>query len=304
LVVAATTKSVVDQQLKTYRVDNLADFENCCKMRIWLQNFVSIQPRTSCEKSDLSAQTAAEDLENSLRDLGTSAREGLARHGEQLSAMQRGMHSVRNDLEELTSRVVAAEASYTASVTRLEEREIKQMGESVSQIRKAVGTLAMSLSRIGQVLGLLPDDDRREVTVRDLLDWEATGQSIGARVDKSWWSRSQVKQKTVIEILQQKADASGLKQLQMAIRDLDLRVSGAGGTRGGMSTPQPIPSTTFPSVPVEPRSGGTTPEDRADFPPPPYREVRDPRAVFMYASPSFLSNEPGINATTFPYNWV
>merc|ERR1719482_1126675 len=231
-----------------------------------------------------------EDLENSLRDLGTNAREGLARHGEQLSAMQRGLHSVRNDLEELTSRVVAAEASYTASVTRLEEREMKQMGESVSQIRKAVGTLAMSLSRIGQVLGLLPEDDRREVTVRDLLDWKATGQSIGARVDKSWWSRSQVKQKTMLEILQQKADASGLKQLQMALRDLDLRVSGAGGGRGGMSTPQPIPAP-FPPVNGEPRSGGTTPEDRPDFPPPPHREVRDPRAVFMSPTVGLMDAE-------------
>jgi hypothetical protein len=167
---------------------------------------------------------------------------------------------------------------------------MKQMGESVAQIRKAVGTLAMSLSRVGQVLGLLPEDDRREVTVRDLLDWEATGQSIGARVDKSWWSRSQVKQKTVIEILQHKADASGLKQLQMAIRDLDLRVSGAGGGRGGMSTPQPIPAP-LPSVGVEPRSGGTTPEDRPDFPPPPYREVRDPRAAFMSPTIGFMDAE-------------
>ena len=32
--------------------------QNCCKMRIWLQNFVSIQPRTSLEKSDVSWPTA------------------------------------------------------------------------------------------------------------------------------------------------------------------------------------------------------------------------------------------------------
>ena len=40
-------------------LDSSVDFENCCKMRIWLQNFVSIQPRTSLEKSDVSWPAAA-----------------------------------------------------------------------------------------------------------------------------------------------------------------------------------------------------------------------------------------------------
>ena len=36
------------------QVENFVDFEKCCKMRIWMQNFVSIQPRTSRKKSDVS----------------------------------------------------------------------------------------------------------------------------------------------------------------------------------------------------------------------------------------------------------
>ena len=44
------------------QLDNRVDFENCCKMRIWLQNFVSIQPRTSLEKSDVSWPVHAWEL--------------------------------------------------------------------------------------------------------------------------------------------------------------------------------------------------------------------------------------------------
>ena len=40
------------------QLDSFVDFEKCCKMRIWLQNFVSVQPRMSLEKSDVSWPTA------------------------------------------------------------------------------------------------------------------------------------------------------------------------------------------------------------------------------------------------------
>ena len=40
-------------------VDSFVDLEKPEKMRIWLQNFVSIQPRTSLEKSDVSWPTMA-----------------------------------------------------------------------------------------------------------------------------------------------------------------------------------------------------------------------------------------------------
>ena len=36
------------------QLENFVDFEKCCKMRIWMQNFVSIQTRTSLKKSDVS----------------------------------------------------------------------------------------------------------------------------------------------------------------------------------------------------------------------------------------------------------
>ena len=40
------------------QLDSFVDLEKPEKMRIWLQNFVSIQPRTSLEKSDVSWPTA------------------------------------------------------------------------------------------------------------------------------------------------------------------------------------------------------------------------------------------------------
>ena len=36
------------------QLENFVDFEKCCKMRIWMQNFVSIQTITSLNKSDVS----------------------------------------------------------------------------------------------------------------------------------------------------------------------------------------------------------------------------------------------------------
>ena len=39
------------------QLDSFVDLEKPEKMRIWLQNFVSIQPRTSLEKSDVSWPT-------------------------------------------------------------------------------------------------------------------------------------------------------------------------------------------------------------------------------------------------------
>ena len=40
------------------QLDSFVDLENPEKLRIWLQNFVSIQPRTSLEKSDVPWPTA------------------------------------------------------------------------------------------------------------------------------------------------------------------------------------------------------------------------------------------------------
>ena len=37
-----------------FQLENFVDVEKCCKMRIWMQNFVSIQTRTSLKKSDVS----------------------------------------------------------------------------------------------------------------------------------------------------------------------------------------------------------------------------------------------------------
>ena len=44
------------------QLDSFVDLEKPEKMRIWLQNFVSIQPRTSLEKSDVSSDAASGPL--------------------------------------------------------------------------------------------------------------------------------------------------------------------------------------------------------------------------------------------------
>ena len=64
------------------------------------------------------------------------------------------------------------------------------------------------------MLGLLPPEERSApISVGELLEWEASGQSIGARVDRAWWTRTP-KQHTVLEVLACKADAATVKLLQ------------------------------------------------------------------------------------------
>ena len=44
-------------EISKNQLDSFLDLEKPEKMRLWLQNFVSIQPRTSLEKSDVSWPT-------------------------------------------------------------------------------------------------------------------------------------------------------------------------------------------------------------------------------------------------------
>ena len=48
------------------RIGNLVDLEKRCKMSIWLQNFASIQPRTSPVKFDHLAEKSEKDTVSNL----------------------------------------------------------------------------------------------------------------------------------------------------------------------------------------------------------------------------------------------
>ena len=48
------------------RIGNLVDLEKRCKMSIWLQNFASIQPRTSPLKFDHLAEKSEKDSVSNL----------------------------------------------------------------------------------------------------------------------------------------------------------------------------------------------------------------------------------------------
>ena len=48
------------------RIGNLVDLEKCCKMSIWLQNFASLQPRTSPVKFDHLAEKSEKDTVSNL----------------------------------------------------------------------------------------------------------------------------------------------------------------------------------------------------------------------------------------------
>ena len=58
------------------QLDSFIDFEKCCKMRIWMGKSVSIQPRTSLGKSDVSwrvpAAARAAAWTANVRVLGTT----------------------------------------------------------------------------------------------------------------------------------------------------------------------------------------------------------------------------------------
>ena len=65
------------------QLDSFVDLEKPEKMRIWLQNFVSIQPRTSLEKSDVSWPKMLETNNLAVRrrldrQLGSQPEDGMA----------------------------------------------------------------------------------------------------------------------------------------------------------------------------------------------------------------------------------
>ena len=69
------------------KYENLVDLEKPEQMRIWSQIFVSIQPRTSLEKSDVSWPTVPPQAER--KSEGRRVGEGQApRKGEALGALE------------------------------------------------------------------------------------------------------------------------------------------------------------------------------------------------------------------------
>merc|ERR550514_2658508 len=107
---------------------------------------------------------------------------------------------------------------------RLEEKELKGVQLQAAS-KRALGSLAQGVVKLSQIVGILPEGERRDLGLAELLDWEGSGQSLAQRLDQAWTPRVTLKAKSVLDVLALKADQSSFKLLQLAIRDLDVRIS-------------------------------------------------------------------------------
>ena len=73
-----------DAKFQKFQLDNLVDFEKCCKTRIYLQKSVPIQPKTSnilpkiCQKLATTLRVRGPTAAESPRSSGPSAAAGSA----------------------------------------------------------------------------------------------------------------------------------------------------------------------------------------------------------------------------------
>jgi len=119
---------------------------------------------------------------------------------------------------------------------------LTEHGNSVAEDRSALASLARGVVKIAQCVGLIGGLDgehpeihgtvppttfirAENVGLKELLEWEHSGCSLATRIEKSWLARSLSKSATLMELLQRKADQSTMRLVQLAVRDLDTRVT-------------------------------------------------------------------------------
>eukprot|EP00746_Dinoflagellata_sp_MGD_P000868 gnl/MRDRNA2_/MRDRNA2_101613_c0_seq1.p1 gnl/MRDRNA2_/MRDRNA2_101613_c0~~gnl/MRDRNA2_/MRDRNA2_101613_c0_seq1.p1 ORF type:complete len:1006 (+),score=221.40 gnl/MRDRNA2_/MRDRNA2_101613_c0_seq1:60-3077(+) len=166
---------------------------------------------------------------------------------EALSAMSHLVDRAQDQASEAKRRAAAAELATREAIAGLQEGEIRCLTEGLSKVRCAAGSLTSGVIKIAQCIGLLPAHDGQneaigdagtplgprwdKVDLQDLLQWEKVGNPLAERIGKAWHPMISANSTTLVDMVQRKAESATMKLLQMAIRDLDVRVSGVLGER-------------------------------------------------------------------------
>jgi hypothetical protein len=166
---------------------------------------------------------------------------------EALSALNRLVDRAQDEASEAKRRSATTELATKEAITGLREGEIRCLTEGLAKVRCAAGSLTSGVLKIAECIGLLPAHDAQneaisdagtplgprwdKVDLQDLLQWEKIGNPLAERIGRAWRPMISANCATLVDMVQRKAESATMKLLQMAIRDLDIRVSGVLGER-------------------------------------------------------------------------
>lgn len=198
--------------------------------------------------------------------------------------------------EDAAAAATACMVQMRSSAAEAEARGAERRAEDLQEVRTAAGSLAAGLVKVAQCCGLLGglEEGHNEVStddattlhlpaervgLRELVDWERSGAPLATRVEKSWQARVGATARSLLGLVQQKADQATVRMVQHAVRELDKR----GREQRVWSAPPTVPhrpaTSPAPNVVGEPfvgsygaqvplsrrRSGEETPRQPGDF---------------------------------------
>jgi hypothetical protein len=164
-----------------------------------------------------------------------------------LQALNNIVDRTQDQAADAKRRAATSELAMREQMKGLQESEIRCLTEGHVKLKDAARSLTAGVLRIAQCVGLLPSHDARgeaigdastplgprwdKVDLQDLLAWEQAGNPLADRIGKAWQPMISNNCTTIVDMVQRKAEGATVKLLQMAIRDLDVRVSGVVGER-------------------------------------------------------------------------
>jgi len=180
-----------------------------------------------------------------LSSLDRLRAENLLSQQQQLAmtaSIQELAESAKEEASQAKSQVVMLETTMQMcahSGCQIQDNEAKDPGASIKDIQTAVGSLTSGLMKIAQCCGLIGGlEERNEegslaptqyllaecVGIQELLEWERSGSPLVARIEQSWNARASARARTLLELIQQKADEHAVQFIQACMRDLEKRV--------------------------------------------------------------------------------
>merc|ERR1719326_2482084 len=172
--------------------------------------------------------TKVDELDRRSAHLQSELAQARSSQQEAIQQMQRQVSAGRDATADANAK---SEHLFREKLHEWYEKELRPLTEQNLLLRRSVSSLATGVLRSSKMLGLLPSSEEgsnfrdEKVDAMDLVEWEQSGTSLATRLDKSWIPRTSIKVRTMMDMLGKKADTNTVQMIQMAVRDLDLRLT-------------------------------------------------------------------------------
>jgi len=233
----------VEDAVCALRAQCIRTQETCTALESDLRGAITQGERRLQSMVDDESRHVAElvDIVTKLRAEGVANRD---RVHEALTAVLDLANSSTSEAKTAQARASAMEdavRTFDKSVAELRHAKMREQEDFMAEMRTALSSLANGVVRIAQCCGFvgnLEDAPSQgisgqgratrlhtgQIGVQDLLNWEKTGVPLVERIERGWIARVSTQSDTLLGLVQQKADASVLRVLQNALRDLDVRL--------------------------------------------------------------------------------